>query len=164
MSENLTANLHESLRSVQTKHLFTMRLDVRPLIVVGDTPGGFRRTGIVPGGSFDGERLSGKVLDGGNDRQLLRKDHSVLLDVRINLKTDDGAIIGMTYLALRAGEAGILKKIDAGEQVSPADYYFRTNPMFETASDKYQWLNNILAIGKGYRTADAVIYSIFEVL
>jgi hypothetical protein len=47
MSENLTANLPETLRSLQTKHLFTMRADVKPIVVIGAAPGGYRRAGIV---------------------------------------------------------------------------------------------------------------------
>jgi hypothetical protein len=164
MAENLTAQLPESLRTIRTRHLLTMRLDVRPIVVIGAAPGGFRRVGIVPGGVFDGERLSGVVLDGGNDWQLLRSDGSVLLDVRLNLKTDDGALISMSYKGLRAGPSEVLKRVDAGEAVDPSTYYFRTNPLFETASAKYGWLNDLLAIGAGFRNAQGVIYSIFEIL
>jgi hypothetical protein len=46
-----------------------MRADVKPIVVIGAAPGGYRRVGIVTGGVFDGDRLSGVVLDGGNDWQ-----------------------------------------------------------------------------------------------
>jgi hypothetical protein len=164
MAENLTANVPEILRSVNTKHLFTLRLDVRPAIVIGATPAGFKRVSVISGGLFEGERLTGIVLDGGSDWQTLRSDHAVLLDVRLNLKTDDGHLIAMTYKGLRAGEKEILQRIDAGEAVDPAMYYFRMNAMFETASPKYGWLNNILALGIGSRNAKGVIYNLFEVL
>ena len=36
-----------------------------------------------------------------------------------------------------------------GEAVPPADYYFRTTPYFETSSEKYAWLNKIVAVGVG---------------
>ena len=49
-----------------------MRLSVRKLQVVGPAPGGLRRVGVVFGGAFAGERLSGEVLDGGNDWQIVR--------------------------------------------------------------------------------------------
>jgi hypothetical protein len=164
MAENLTANVPDILRSINTRHLFTLRLDVRPAIVIGATPAGFKRVSVIPGGVFEGERLTGVVMDGGSDWQSLRSDHSVLLDVRVNLKTDDGQLIAMTYKGLRAGEKEILQRIDAGEAVDPATYYFRTNAMFETASPKYGWLNNILALGVGARNAKGVIYNLFEVL
>ena len=67
MTASLSNGLPELLKSVRTRPLFVMRLDVRPLVVTGPTPAALRRLGIVPGGTFEGERLKGQVLDGGND-------------------------------------------------------------------------------------------------
>jgi hypothetical protein len=83
MSTPIFNELPASLQSVQTRPLFVVRLDVKPIVVVGDTPGPFRRVGIVPSGTFAGERLSGKVLDGGSDWQAVRSDGSTTLDVRL---------------------------------------------------------------------------------
>ncbi|NPT40999.1 DUF3237 family protein [Paraburkholderia sp. 1N] len=69
MSTPVFDELPAPLRSVQTRPLFVMRLDVRPIVVVGATPGPVRRVGIVPSGTFAGERLSGKILDGSSDSQ-----------------------------------------------------------------------------------------------
>ena len=57
------------------------------------TPGGYRRVGFVPSGVFDGERLSGRVLEGGADWQNVRGDGSTALDVRLVLQTIDDALI-----------------------------------------------------------------------
>jgi hypothetical protein len=141
-----------------------MRLDVRPLQIIGSAPGAYRRVGVVPGGAFEGERLSGKVLDGGADWQHVRSDGSVTLDVRLVLKTADDALIGMTYRGLRQGSPDVIARVEKGEAVDPADYYFRIAPFFETAAPRYGWLNNVVAIGIGYRGADGPVYSIFEVL
>jgi hypothetical protein len=54
--------------------------------------------------------------------------------------------------------------LDRGERVDPASYYFRMNPMFETSSQKYDWMNRIIAVGTGDRFPDGPVYSIFEVL
>jgi len=164
MPANLNDNLPEVLTSVRTRSLFLMRLDVRPLLIVGSTPGGYRRVGIVPGGSFEGERLSGTVLDGGSDWQTVRTDGATTLDVRLVLKTTDDALIGMTYRGIRHGPPDIVARIEKGEVVDPASYYFRINPMFETGSAEYDWLNRVVAIGLGHRRADGPIYSVFEVL
>jgi Protein of unknown function (DUF3237) len=80
-------NLPEVLKRVRTQPLFVMRLDVRKLLIVGATPGAYRRIGVVPGGSFEGERLSGDVLDGGSDWQTVRNDGTTTLNVRLVLKT-----------------------------------------------------------------------------
>ena len=96
-------DLPDVQRSVKARPLFAMRLSVRPLQVVGETPVGVRRIGVVFGGVFEGERLSGEVLDGGSDWQILRPDSVLTLDVRLVLKTTDGAVIGMTYRGLRHG-------------------------------------------------------------
>jgi Protein of unknown function (DUF3237) len=157
-------NLPASLTAVNTRSLFVMRLDVKPYQVLGDTPAAFRRVGVVPGGSFAGERLSGVVLEGGNDWQTIRKDGATTLDVRLVLKTTDDSLIGMTYKGIRHGPADVIARIDAGEPLDPALYYFRTSPTFETASEGYDWINRITAVGLGYRTTGAVIYSVFEIL
>jgi hypothetical protein len=141
-----------------------MRLDVRPLLIVGATPGTYRRIGVVPGGSFEGDRLSGQVLDGNSDWQTVRSDRATTLDVRLVLKTNDDALICMSYRGIRYGPTDIMEKIDKGEAVDPACYYFRINPLFETAAQKYDWLNRVVAVGIGYRRTDGPVYSIFEVL
>jgi hypothetical protein len=163
MSDRLNIDLPESLQSIRIRPLFVMRLNVKGLLVVGVTPGAFRRVGVVPSGVFEGERLSGEVLDGGSDWQTLRSDGSTTLDVRLVLKTTDGAMISMTYKGIRHGPPEIIKKMENGESVDPASYYFRIAPLFETASPKYDWLNRIVAIGSGHRFADGPLYSVFEV-
>src|SRR6266853_5596266 len=134
MATSLNDNLPEVLKIVRTRPLFVMRLDVRKLLIVGATPGALRRIGVVPGGSFDGERLSGEVLDGGSDWQTVRDDGATTLNVRLVLKTNDGALICMSYQGVRHGPPDVLEKIEKGEVVDPASYYFRTNPLFETAA------------------------------
>jgi hypothetical protein len=163
VSTSLSQALPESLNSLRTRSLFVLREQVPPLFVVGQTPNGFRRIGLVPGGSFEGERLSGEVVSG-NDWQSVRTDSCVKLDVRLLLKTTDGALIVMTYTCLRAGPPGIIEKLDRGEPVDPGSYYFRMTPIFETAAPQYDWINRIIAVGTGHRPPDGPLYSIFEVL
>ena len=156
--------LPASMLSVRTRPLFVLHMDVQPYQVIGGTPGAFRRVGVVPGGNFEGERLSGKVLPGGNDWQTVRADGSTLLEVRLVLETSDGATIGMTYKGIRHGPAEVIERVNRGEDIDPSGYYFRTNPVFETAAPALGWLNAIISVGIGYRTPSAVIYSLFEIL
>jgi hypothetical protein len=151
------------LREVATRPLFVMRLNVKPLQIVGATPGLFRRIGALSGGTFFGARLSGEVVEGGGDWQTVRGDGMTTLDVRLALRTKGGELIAMSYRGLRRGARDTLEQIDRGEPVNPAAYYFRIAPVFETASHDLGWLNDILALGLGYRYADGVMYSVFEV-
>lgn len=155
--------LPDVMRTVRTKPLFVMKLDVKPLVVVGATPGAFRRIGIVPSGRFEGERLSGHVLDGSNDWQTVRSDGSTTLDVRLVLNTDDGTLISMRYPGVRSGPPEVIRRLESGEDVDPADYYFRIAPTFEAPAGRYDWLNRIIAIGTGHRFRDGPVYSVFEV-
>jgi Protein of unknown function (DUF3237) len=59
----------------------------------------FRRRGP----SLRRRRLSGSVLDGGADWQSVRSDGTTTLDVRLMLKTNDAALIGMSYRGIRHG-------------------------------------------------------------
>jgi hypothetical protein len=114
---NVLNDLPEVLKSVQTRPLFAMHLEVRKLLLVGATPDAYRRVGVVPGGSFEGERLSGVVLDGGSDWQTLRKDGATTLNVRLVLKTTDDALICMTYQGVRHGRPDVIARIENGEVV-----------------------------------------------
>jgi hypothetical protein len=165
MSSSLpTTQLPDALKNIRLQPLFAMRLDVNPMLVVGETPGAYRRVGVVTGGSFEGDRLSGKVLDGGSDWQTIRKDGAIVLDVKLVLKTHDDVLIAMQYQGFRHGPAEVLQKLDRGETVDPASYYFRITPLFEVASEKYNWLNRVIAVGTGHRFKEGPLYSVFEVL
>ncbi|CAD6520413.1 hypothetical protein LMG27952_01303 [Paraburkholderia hiiakae] len=156
--------LPPALKAVQTRPLFVMRLDVKPIEIVGQTGSALRRVGIVPSGTFAGERLSGVVLEGGSDWQTVRGDGSTTLDVRLLLRTDDGTNLLMSYRGVRHGEPEVLKRLDRGEAVDPASYYFRTNPVFEAPAGEYEWLNRVIAVGTGHRFPGGPVYSVFEVL
>jgi hypothetical protein len=115
-----TLKLPTALTSVKTKPLFTMRLDVTSVQKIG-TGQITQQIGVITGGSFEGERLSGEVLDGGNDWQTIRPDGSVLLDCRLVLKTTDGAMIAMTYAGIRAGAPEVLARLAKGDPVDPSE-------------------------------------------
>jgi Protein of unknown function (DUF3237) len=157
------SQLPESLQSVKTRPLFVLRETVPPLLVVGRTPDGFRRVGLVQGGKFEGARLSGVVVSG-NDWQTLRPDSCMKLDVRLVLKTTDEALICMTYTVVRAGPPEVMAAMDRGEAPDPRTYYFRMSAFFETSAKTYDWINRIISVGVGNRLADGPVYSVFEVL
>jgi hypothetical protein len=164
MPDSVFDTLPLPLKSIATRPLFVMKLDVKPMVVVGQTPGPFRRIGIVPSGTFAGDRLSGTVLDGGADWQTVRGDGSTTLDVRLLLKTDDDVTIAMSYRGVRHGPAELIQRLEKGQVIDPASYYFRIAPSFEAPAGRYEWLNRIVAVGTGHRFETGPVYSVFEVL
>ncbi len=160
----LSEILPPEMKELRPQPLFILLLDVAPAINVGKAPGVDRRVGVITGGRFEGERLRGTLFPGGSDWQAIRPgDGAWMLDVRIVLKTDDGHIIGMPYRGLRHGPKAVLDRIARGEAVSPADYYLRITGSFETASEKYGWLNNVLCMGIGHRLPEGPVYQVFAV-
>jgi len=162
----LSEILPKEMTELRVRPLFTLLLAVAPPINVGNTPGVDRRVGIITGGSFEGERLRGELFPaGGSDWQSVRPgDGAWMINVRIVLKTDDGAIIGMPYTGIRHGPKEVIDRIVRGEVVKATDYYFRISATFETSSEKYGWLNSIISIGVGHRLPEGPIYQMFEVL
>ncbi|MCK1738712.1 DUF3237 domain-containing protein [Bradyrhizobium sp. 138] len=157
----------KSAGDLATRHLFDIVVDLDPRLNFGAGPVGQRVLFGAAKGSFEGPRLRGEVLRGGGDWALFRADGAMTLDVRLSLRTHDGELIYMTYGGrwvtpqhLRAEMADPAHRT----QVDPAGYYFRTNPLFETGSQTYAWLNDIVCVGKGYLVEGAVAYKIFEVL
>jgi hypothetical protein len=149
---------------IKTEFLFTITLEVSSILVLGDTPYGGRRIASGIGGSFEGPQLKGTVLPGGGDWLLLRHDGVLQLDVRLVLETDDKQQIYMTYKGLRHGPKEVIDRLNKGEPVDPSLYYFRSTPYFETASEKYAWVNRICCIATGSRTAAGPTYHVFQVL
>jgi Protein of unknown function (DUF3237) len=152
------------MAEIRTSHLFTLKLAVNGMQAIGETPAGNRRVGLVAGGTFEGPKLRGTVLPSGTDWIIGRPDGVTTLDVRLVLETEDKATIGMTYRGLRHGPADVMAKVNGGEFVDPALYYFRTSVIFETAAPQYAWLNKIIAVGSGSRPPEGPVYDVFEVL
>jgi hypothetical protein len=152
-------------QTLSSAHLFTIRLEVGTIEDLGVTPYGHRRIATVNGGTFEGDELKGTVVPTpGGDWITVRTDGVWELDVRITLKTHDGHLIYMSYKGLRHGPQWVLDRLAKGEKVDPSEYYFRTAPRFETSSEKYSFLNRILAIGVGRREATGPIYEVFQIL
>jgi hypothetical protein len=136
---------------MRTRPLMSLRLRTAPTQDIGAGPHGTRVTFPITGGAFEGDRLRGKVLPGGDDWTIKRSDGVVELDARITLETDDGALIHMTFEGIR----------DDG---APGATYFRTVPRFETAAAKYAFLNRLLAVGAAEIRSDGPVHLIEEIL
>ncbi len=143
--------------------LFRANVDVGAPINVSQVSQGERRYIAITGGSFKGPSLSGEILSGGADWQLIKPDGTAFLHARYSLRTVDNALIYVENKGIRRGDPEVLAQLARGETVDPSHYYFRTVPTFETGAPKYAWLNDTIAVCSGMRLANAVIVDFYAV-
>jgi hypothetical protein len=149
---------------LRSEFLFTLAAQVLPPQNVGVAPAGHRRVIPIAGGTFEGPKLRGNVLTGGGDWMLVRPDGVAQIDVRVTLQTDDGDLIFMRYGGFAHGPKQVMERVGRGEAVDPTAYYLRVTPLFETASQKYGWINRIVGVGIGQRLPEGLIYDVYEIL
>ena len=129
------------------EHLGTLRVETGTRTLVENGPQGTRTIVQVVGGRFEGPRLRASVQTPAGDWITNRADGSYRLDVRLTLKTDDGAMILVTY-------NGIGQTTNTGASL-------RMAPLFETGDSRYVWLTRLQAVGVGERVGTAVKYDIY---
>jgi Protein of unknown function (DUF3237) len=127
--------------------LFTLTADTNLTGMIANGPMGTRVIVDASTGTFEGPRLRGTVSGPGGDWVTVRADGTMQLDVRILLKTDDGADIYCEYKGIG---------LDGATHITTA-------PMFQTAHENYTWLNNVVAIGRGTSGGGQVTYEVYEV-
>jgi hypothetical protein len=111
------------------------------------TPWGERRETRARGGSFEGPRLSGEVIEGlANDWGAVSDSGIGMLDANITLRTTDGEAIFMSFYG-RSDQEGRV----------------RVSPMFEASHGSYAWLTEIQAIGIGGADKDDLVLEIYSV-
>src|SRR5882762_3246950 len=122
-------------------HLFTISAAIGSSDDTGEGSLGRRVRDSVGEGIFFGERLRGELLPGSADWRLMRHDITSVVDARVMLRTDDGALIYMSYGGRIVVPPDVLAQArDPARRhlLNPATYYFRTAPTFETGAEQYR--------------------------
>jgi Protein of unknown function (DUF3237) len=147
------------------KHLITLTLDVgfADMVGIGNTPAGLRRIVPVNGGTFSGERLNGIVMPGGADWVINRPDGVMVIDVRLTLRTADGAMIYLSYQGRFLADSGAMARFARGNTLDPSEYSLAITARFECGDERYAWLNNVVAVGTGVQAPSGVIYTLFSI-
>jgi len=128
--------------------------------IIGPVPEGIRMNFYVTGGWVRGERLSGKVRTVGGDWLTLRADGVGQLDVRATLETDDGALVYSWYSGLLYLSDDQRRAFEGGEMPA-GPFRLVTAPMYRTADPRYGWLNQVLAVARGWSNGSTVEYRVF---
>ena len=154
------------MQTLASRHLTTLTLNVdyAGMIEIGTVAVGRRRIAPVTGGTFEGERLSGVVLPGGADWVVNRSDGIMVLDVRLPLRTHDGAAIYLAYTGSYVASPEVMARLGRGEPTAPDEYRLRTVAKFEAGAEAYRWLNDLIVVGTGTRMEHGPVYELFEIL
>ena len=144
---------------------FALEIRVRVGVPLEIGPVGTGRRRIIPltGGTFEGPGVKGIVLPGGADWQLVRADSVAEIDARYTLETDGGQLIYIHNRGLRHAPPEVMRKLMAGEAVSPDQVYFRTAPVFETSAPELQELTRAIYVGTGERHPNEVVIRVYRI-
>lgn len=131
--------------------LATATLQLDTPTYMPNTPRGTRVIVDILSAQFEGERLNAKLKGrAAGDWAIVGSDGTLFIDVRMTLETDDGASIFVSY--------------EGRAQMTPTGASaLMVTPRFESGDERYTWLNNIQAIGRGARDEQGrLTYEIYE--
>lgn len=147
----------------ELEYLTHLEILVGTPVEVGQTHAGLRRMIPILGGSATGPGLTGTILPGGADFQVLRSETVTDLDARYVIESDTGERVFVTNLAYRTGSAEDVAALVRGEQVPAERIYFRCAPRFEVSGAELSWLESTVVIGSGRREPDRVVIDLWSV-
>ncbi len=122
----------------QLEFALQLKVTLGEVFSIEHTPHGRRTVIPITGGTFEGPRLRGTIVNGGADYQMVCADGRTELEAIYCIKTDDG-----TFIHVR--NRGIIA--NGRDAEGNATSYFRAAPHFEAPADShYAWLNNSLFV------------------
>ncbi|MFK7917489.1 MAG: DUF3237 domain-containing protein [Ilumatobacter sp.] len=143
-----------ALDALPARHIGTLSArtnDVeRPVVAAG--PFGTKVAVTVSSASFVGPDIDATAPDdvAGGDWLTVLADGRFSLDVRVSLRTHDGADIYVTYTGF-------------GTPSDDGTASIRTAPRFETGDERYGWLNGLFCIGVGTTSPEGVTYEVYSI-
>ena len=144
---------------------FTVRASLEAPLVIGNGPEGLRRFVPITGGTFAGPLLSGKVVPGSGDWQVVRADGVLNADARYTLEAQNGLRFSVHNRGIRHAPPDIMEKLTKGEPVPPTSYYFRTAALMEAPlGSELDYLNRTLFIATAEREPSTAVIHFFRLL
>ena len=134
--------------TIPVEHLFSLTAQTSVACMLPTGPQGGRVVVEASTGTFEGPSMRGTVVPPGGDWVTLQPDGSMRLDVRLTLRTEDGAHILMSYRGIAT---------DGGKTIVTA-------PTFETSDERYAWLNAVQAVATGSTGDGSVTYDVYRIV
>ncbi len=143
----LLPSAHAQTTKVTTEYLMTYRGELAQPYKIDDSLMIFNVRS--PGGWARGPKINATFIPPGGDWMRVLPSGAMRLDVRATLKTDDGALIYMSYNGVMQLAPELAQKLMGGVLLKADDMPgFVAAPTFETSSPKYAWLNGVQAVNK----------------
>lgn len=129
------------------EHLYYVEVDVADAMKAGKLPQGSYMIIPITGGKFVGDELNGNIECVGADWNMMNIKIPMTSNIstRYLLHTNDDAYISL----ITNGRVNLnLKGIQAKKKgiSDPVNSYFKQHLMFETADERYAWMNNELCV------------------
>ena len=151
---------------LHTVFLMTLRAPLEPANQINDSLAISNVSST--GGLVRGPRIKGILVPPGGDWSRVLPSGVLRLDVRLTIKTDDGALIFVSYNGVERDRPASEQKSKPEKVIGPEDVrVWMIAPTFETSAAQYAWLNETQAVGKMVEFKDGtggyVKYEIFAV-
>jgi Protein of unknown function (DUF3237) len=133
------------LERVMTYHLRTRG----PLPATEGSPRGPREYWEMTEGRLTGPGLEATIAMPGGDWFERSPDGFGRPDVRVQLQTEDGETILLSYTGLVEATDAFVAAAEADDATDWDDQYMRMVMTFETGAERHRWLNESLFIARG---------------
>ena len=138
------------LMTIELIPLGTADVGISPIMMPGG-PSGTRAIIEVTSAQYTGERLRAKLKGvAAADWAVVSPTGIGLMDARLTIETEDGALIYVSYGG----------RVDLSAGMEGATVY--TAPRFETGDERYAWMNKVQAVAKGVISGDVLRYELYE--
>jgi len=137
-AQNIVPQDDDQYKYFKTELAWIAKVTIAETISVGESKNGTRRVVPITGGTFEGPGIKGKVLNGGEDWQLVRPDGDTQLYARYLLQTDDSIVIQVINQVLIHNP----EKTD-----KPTPYVRSVIDLEAPVNSKYDYLNHAIFLG-----------------
>lgn len=135
--------------SAKLVHEFTYHAIVSAPHEVGVGPYGRRQYYEMTSGTLEGPRLKGKLIGSGGDWMLVGPDGFMRMDVRVQIETDDGAIICAHYFGPAEANQTLGQAFATSTPTAFSDQSIRSHWLLECGDPRYAWVNQSVFVGEG---------------
>lgn len=158
--------LAQTYDAPQLEFVCELKVTCEPGITLGQTSHGLRLLVPITGGTFEGPKLKGVVLNGGADYQYADMERGrTEIEAIYTIKTDDNVLIHIRNIGISYIQKDLRDLMKKGEKFDFDKIYFRAAPRFEAPYDsKYDWMNNAIFVCRGIPSKDYVSIQVWKVL